>query len=205
MKINLMPFFPQTINKKPETINNKGFKLKVSSLKLATGFTLIELLVVIAIIGILAALGTVTYSDSQQKSRDSRRKSDLETIRKALELAKQDSAGSYTYPNCRTYTPDKCTINSSTIADDNTSNSNGTTNPDLIGTNYSYIKAVPVDPKTSSTYYTYIPSPANCAAAACTAFTLVACLENLKDPQKDSTNISPCDGTTNTSYTISNL
>ncbi len=163
-------------------------------------FTLIELLVVIAIIGILASLGTFAYTDSQKKGRDSKRKTDLSTIQKALELAKQDSAGSYSYPGCRTPAVN-CTI---TTVDDNTSSTNGTLNPDLIGTNYSYIKAIPVDPKTA-TAYTIIPTPASCAAATCTGFSLVACLENLKDPQRDTTNVSPCDGTTTKSYTITNL
>ena len=50
------------------------------------GFTLIELLVVIAIISILTSLGSVSWSNAQQKSRDSRRKSDLKAIQTALEL-----------------------------------------------------------------------------------------------------------------------
>ncbi|NTU73704.1 type II secretion system protein [Candidatus Roizmanbacteria bacterium] len=49
------------------------------------GFTLMELLVVIGIIAILVALGTVSYSTAQKKSRDSKRKSDLKTIQNALE------------------------------------------------------------------------------------------------------------------------
>jgi len=49
------------------------------------GFTLLELLVVIAIIGILVALGTVSYSTAQKKSRDARRLSDLKEIQNALE------------------------------------------------------------------------------------------------------------------------
>jgi len=49
------------------------------------GFTLLELLVVIAIIGILVALGTVSYSMAQKKGRDARRLSDLKEIQNALE------------------------------------------------------------------------------------------------------------------------
>lgn len=54
------------------------------------GFTLIELLVVIAIIGILVAIGTVSYQRSVRASRDSRRKADLEQIRQALETHRSE-------------------------------------------------------------------------------------------------------------------
>lgn len=196
--IKSMPFSKKSIVYSRSTIVNKQ---SFSSNKPA--FTLIELLVVIAIIGILAALATVSFADSQQKSRDSRRKSDLETIKKAMELAKQDSAGAYSYPRCDTYTSGRCPIN-----DPTSGASDGSTNPDLIGTNYTYIKAVPKDPK-SDTDYTYTPTPADCGVGLCTAFTLVACLENKKDPQKDLTHNTTVCGvltTTNTpSYTISNL
>lgn len=56
------------------------------------GFTLIELLVVIAIIGILIAVGTVSYTRSVQLSRDSRRKTDLEQIRQALETYRSENS-----------------------------------------------------------------------------------------------------------------
>ena len=49
------------------------------------GFTLLELLVVIAIMAILIALGTVSYSMAQKKSRDSKVKSDLKEIQNSLE------------------------------------------------------------------------------------------------------------------------
>lgn len=49
------------------------------------GFTLIELLVVIAIIGILITVGSVSYQKAVRLSRDSKRKTDLEQIRQALE------------------------------------------------------------------------------------------------------------------------
>lgn len=53
---------------------------------LPRGFTLIELLVVIALIGIIAALAMIALGAARQKSRDSRRLSDLKQIQSALEL-----------------------------------------------------------------------------------------------------------------------
>lgn len=54
------------------------------------GFTLIELLVVIAIIGLLATLSVISFSTSSAKARDVKRKNDLKSIQKALELYYND-------------------------------------------------------------------------------------------------------------------
>ena len=58
------------------------------------GFTLIELLVVIAIIALLATVGITSYRTLNQRARDSRRQSDIQDIRAALEQARTDS-GAY--------------------------------------------------------------------------------------------------------------
>lgn len=58
----------------PKSINNKS------------GFTMIELLVVIAVIGILTSIGISTYAGIQAKGRDTKRRGDIDEIRKAMEL-----------------------------------------------------------------------------------------------------------------------
>lgn len=60
----------------------------------AGGFTLVELLVVIAIIAILAVVGMVVFKSVTGNARDSRRKSDLDSLAKAYEV-KYVSVGSY--------------------------------------------------------------------------------------------------------------
>ena len=71
-----------------------------ASFRSGAGFTLLELLVVIAIIAILIALGTVSYSTAQKKSRDAKRQSDLKEIQNALETYYTINDGDYpaTYP-----------------------------------------------------------------------------------------------------------
>lgn len=175
--------------------------------KAIPGLTLIELLVVISIIGILASLATFTYTDSQAKSRDSRRKANIDAIRKALELAKQDSAGAFSYPNCYPsgVLAASCQISANDVV------KIGATN--LAST---YIKDVPLDPKSNGGYwyYTYASdgSTACPTAGNCPRFKLVACLENSKDPQIDPTasqDVLSCPNSGVTagtkSYTITNL
>lgn len=52
------------------------------------GFTFIELLVVITIIGVIFAAGVVSYGAITTRSRDVRRKADLESIRQSLEICR---------------------------------------------------------------------------------------------------------------------
>jgi general secretion pathway protein G len=64
-----------------------------------------------------------------------------------------------------------------------------------------YMQKVPCDPLNTGKYvYTYVPN------ATDTAYSLVACLENVNDQQKDTTNNATycTGGTTNWSYTVTN-
>lgn len=50
------------------------------------GFTLIELLITITIIAILAVVGVTVYSGIQKNARDARRRADIDSISKAIEV-----------------------------------------------------------------------------------------------------------------------
>jgi len=146
------------------------------------GFTLIELLVVISIIGILAAFIVASFTSAQEKSRDARRKADLDAVKKALALMKNDSKGSAFYPNEAT-----------------------TAYPGVIST--TYMKQVPTDPSSSSTQYVY-NGTGTCNATAwpnggCTDFRLRATLENTNDPTGDNPSPATVRGTSGTACNIS--
>lgn len=141
--------------------------IKVNRLLSKKGFTLIELLVVIAIIGLLATFIVASFTSAQAKSRDARRKADMDAIKKALELFKNDTSGAAKYPN--------------------------TTTGSLVAGNY--IRVVPTDPSSTTTVYVYTPltsaggacagggdTPVAASAGTCQTYTLVICLENEADP-----------------------
>ena len=61
-----------------------------------SGFTLIELLVVSTIIIVLATIGFASYTSAVKSARDSKRRADMETVRQALVLYKQEqTSGEY--------------------------------------------------------------------------------------------------------------
>lgn len=168
-----MPTASRTFDKKHLTFDKikSIVKCQVSSVRKLSGFTLIELLVVITIIGILAGMALVSYGGTQERARDSKRKQELDAIKKALELAKQDTPGAYYYPN------DYLTL------DDNP--------------NSPYIKEVPVDPKTGDPYiYNATPDAPDCTSTStCTSYTLTACLENKNDQQAITVPAGTCTST----------
>jgi len=157
-----MPFL------KVSGIRNTKYKILNTRYCKPRGFTLIELLVVIAIIGILASFAIASFNSAQAKGRDSRRKGDLDAIRKALELYKTDTQGAKYYPN---------TIGT------------GGANGPLV-TPSVYIKSVPDDPKNPTAGLDYLYTPGEAAAAStcttfstCSEYRLRAELENTNDNQ----------------------
>jgi general secretion pathway protein G len=95
------------------------------------GFTLIELIVVATIAAILMTIGIVSFQSANMKSRDTKRKSDLEQIRSSLEMYRTDNSS---YP------------------------ASADLNSDLVP---QYISAIPSDPKAGNPVYKYIPTGSN--------------------------------------------
>lgn len=54
------------------------------------GFTFIELLVSVTIMAVMMAVAIVSYSNTNLRSRDAKRKADMETIRSALEICRSN-------------------------------------------------------------------------------------------------------------------
>lgn len=55
------------------------------------GYTLIELLIVITIVGVLVAISAISYLTALKQSRDTKRKTDLEQVRQALETYRAEN------------------------------------------------------------------------------------------------------------------
>lgn len=129
--------------------------------------TLVELLIVIALIGVLASLGLAYNAGAQAKARDAKRKSELDAVSKALELAKTDSV-TYSYPNVGV--------------------NNGSTScctQSAWGTAWTpYIPILPKDPKNTGVYsYTYATYNDDWSACllACLRYRISAILEQATD------------------------
>ncbi len=85
-------------------------------MKKQLGFSLIELLVVATIIIVLMTIGMVSYRQSSRKGRNAKRKSDLESVRQALVLYRNDE-GEYPDPTAADGTNAAFTETLTTIAD----------------------------------------------------------------------------------------
>lgn len=125
------------------------------------GFTLIELLVVIAILGILSTVGLSSFTSSQTKGRDARRKTDLANIQKALEMYQNDY-GLYPLSESGLIKVDETTI-LSWSGKSEFSDAKGTV----------YMKELPNDPSSFLSYF-YLSSDG-------TFYKLYAKLENTND------------------------
>lgn len=97
------------------------------------GFTFIEILVVVSIIAVLIAVGVISYGSIQKRSRDARRKSDIEQIRSALEFYRSDNG----------YYPDGPTTFTALSS---------SANPGKVLIDDEYIAQIPSDPKDDTEY-----------------------------------------------------
>jgi general secretion pathway protein G len=129
-------------------------------LKKQGGFTLLELLIVIVIIGILALLIIPNITSAPKKARDTQRKTDITTIRKALEEY---------FVNNNSY-PSTSGVAATVLG--------GGSGP-LTSGSAPLMKEVPADPKGGSpSQYVYQYTPSGTPA---TSYTIGACLENSGD------------------------
>jgi general secretion pathway protein G len=101
------------------------------------GFSLLEVLVSASIIAVLTVIGIVSYGSVNKRSRDVKRKGDIEQIRSALEMYRSDNGG---YPQVNTG-------GFGTAASLNTGDSDG-----LVAT---YMPSIPTDPQPSDHQYFY--------------------------------------------------
>jgi type II secretion system protein G len=98
------------------------------------GFTIIELLVVIVVIGILVTIMVISYNGIQQRSRDSKRASDITQLKIAIEK----------YRSEKSMYPDVCGDNV------------GCNASNLSTTISAYLTTIPHDPRnTANTYNDY--------------------------------------------------
>jgi general secretion pathway protein G len=112
------------------------------------GFTLIELMIIIAILGVLAAIISANLLSSLKKGRDTQRKGNLESIKKAVELYYEDKKA---YPTDITWGSALC-------------ETAGCVSGEKI-----YMQVVPADPLSSQSY-SY--------SSDGTYYRLYACMEN---------------------------
>ena len=108
--------------------------MSIKPLKKQGGFTLLELLIVIVIIGILALLIIPNITSAPKKARDTKRKTDITTLRKGLE---EYFVNNNVYPD-----------------------STGTGLSALTTGTAPIVKTLPTDPKNASPY-TYVYTSAN--------------------------------------------
>ena len=116
------------------------------------GFSLLEMLLVVLLIGLLAGIASLSYSRVLERSRDSKRKTDLEELRSALE---QYRSNNNTYPTANPTLPSGLSFGTAGLQD---------------GSGNIYMQKLPQDPLYNKRNYFY--------SASTTDFTLSTELEN---------------------------
>ena len=124
------------------------------------GFTLIEILIAISIVSLIATITTFGVQGARSAARDAKRKTDLQTIKAALELFYSD-CGYYPAPASSNQVP-------TPLVGDNG-------NARCAAANV-YLSTVPADPQSTAKRYFYNRGATN------TSYTLCASLEELPNP-----------------------
>lgn len=147
-------------------------------IRMKRGFTLIELAIVMAVIGILATFIGVNVFTSLSKGKDARRKSDLAQLQRGIELYVDDQ-NPPSYPATGFFTAALC----------------GQCWSQSAGCSGNlYLRKVPCDPRNNLTPYPYTRDVSDSLK-----YTLVACLENSADGDRDQTKDPQCAAA---SYTV---
>lgn len=154
-----------------------GFTLDKDKPSKSKGFTLIELLVVMAILGILAVVGISSFRTSLAKSRDAKRKSDLEQVQRALEMYFNDH-GKYPLSTQITW--------------------GGIFSSDGTDAGTIYMKELPKDPSGNPEYCYRSPAP---SPAPSVSYQIYATLENSGDSKYLSS--KTCNSISNYHYGVS--
>jgi len=144
------------------------------------GFTLVELLVVMSIIAILAALSIFALSGAREAARDTRRKSDLQSVAAALELYKADCNF---YPSS---VPSPGTVFTGTACS--------------MGANI-YMQAIPDDPQSSQDY---VYQGVNCVGANCRQFRYWTLLEDAPGSPPAGCSSAPSCGSYTCNFCVTN-
>ncbi len=123
------------------------------------GFTLLELLVSATLIAVLTTIGIVSYSSVNRRSRDVKRKSDIEQIRSALEMFRSDMGY---YPS---------------VGDGSWTNAAGLDTGGATGLVSTYMPSIPDDPQSSSKDYYYRATNRDATTGRYYGYCVCGCLE----------------------------
>lgn len=159
------------------------------------GFTLIELLVVMAIIAVLSTIIAGNFIRSQMRARDSKRKSDLGQVQRALEQYMNDHG---TYPQSDAGGKIVgCGANGTTACVWGEVFQSGSGCATGLQPCSTYMIKLPSDGKAPTIQYTYK------ASATATKYQIFIHLENVQDSDNVSPAYTPLCGTSTCTYGVS--